>query len=125
MLGFQQANLICACTCSSGLQLLKCMLSIMHLITVFGLHDLGVSITPSEFTVGRSSSAVCTSDAPATRMEWLANGRVVESALSTQSLDLIIELVNDSIHNDVFVCRVTREDGRMATRNFTIDVVGM
>ena len=84
-----------------------------------------MSITRSEFRVGRLSIAVCTSDAPATRMEWLTNGRVVESALSTQSLDLIIPLVNDSIHDDIFICRVTREGGRIATQNFTADVVGM
>ena len=58
-------------------------------------------------------------------MEWLTNGRVVESATSTQTLHLTIPLVNDSIHNDVFVCRVVREIGRIATQNFTVDVVGM
>ena len=100
------------------------MLSIRHL-GAFVLHHSGVSITRSEFRVGRPSIAVCTSDALATRMEWMTNGVVVESALSTQLLHLIIPLVNDSIHNDVFICRVTREDGRIATQNFTVDIVGM
>ena len=84
-----------------------------------------MSITRSQFTIGRPSSAVCTSDTLAARMEWLTNGVVVASAMSTQSLDLIILLVNDSIHNEVYICRVTREGGRIATQNFTVDVVGM
>ena len=68
--------------------------------------------------------ATCTSDTLATSMEWLTNGVVVESDMSTQTLDLIIPLVNDSIHNDVFICRVTREDGMIATQNFTVIVDG-
>ena len=91
----------------------------------FVFHHSGVSITRSQFTVGRPSIAVCISDTPATLMEWLTNGRVVESAMSTQTLDLIIPLVNDSVHNDVFICRVTRQVGGIATQNFTVDVVGM
>ena len=91
---------------------------------MFVLHHSGVSIIRSEFRVGRQSMATCTSDTPATLMEWLTNGVVVESAMSTQSLDLTTQQVNDSIHNDVFICRVTREDGSIATQNFTVNIVG-
>ena len=84
----------------------------------------GVSISRSGFTVGMLAAARCTSDTPVSTMEWLANGTVVESAMSTQILDLIIPLVNDSIHGDVFVCRVTRDYGMMATQNFAVNVDG-
>ena len=76
------------------------------------------------FTVGMSAFAICLSETPATRMEWLTNGVVVESAASTQTLDLIIPLVNDSIHNDVYICRVTKVDGMTVYQNFTVNVVG-
>ena len=89
------------------------------------LLHLGVSIIGDQFTVGQQATAKCFSDAPATRMEWLTNGVVVESAASTQQLDLLFSLVNDSIHNQVYTCMVTREtDGMTATQNFTINIDG-
>jgi hypothetical protein len=63
-------------------------------------------------------------------MEWLRDGTVVESAAFTgiQELDLVFSLVNDSIHTQVYVCRVTRdrEDGMIVTavQNFTVNVDG-
>ena len=88
----------------------------------------GVSITRNQFTVGQSATARCSSDAPATRMEWLRDGVVVESAALTQQLDLVFSLVNDSIHDLVYTCRVTREMGEgmsaIATQNFTVNVDG-
>ena len=85
----------------------------------------GVSIVCEWFTVGHSATARCFSDVPATRMEWLTNGVVVESAASTKQLNLLFSLVNDSIHNQVYTCRVTREvDGMTTTQNFTVNVNG-
>ena len=84
----------------------------------------GVSISHSGFILGMLATVRCTSDIPVSIMEWLTNGVVVESAVSTQMLDLIIPLVNDSIHGDVFACRATRDNGMMAAQNFTIDVYG-
>ena len=55
---------------------------------------------------------------------------VVESAAFTgiQQLDLVFSPVNDSIHNQVYLCRVTRdgENGMMVTaaQNFTVNVDG-
>ena len=47
------------------------------------------------------------------------------SSMSTQQLDLVFSLVTDSIHRQVYVCRVTRlADEMVATRNFTANVVG-
>ena len=81
-------------------------------------------IVRDQFTVGQSATARCSSDAPATRMEWLRDGVVVESAASTQLLDLVFSLVNDSIDDQVYTCRVTREMATTATQNFTVNVDG-
>ena len=44
--------------------------------------------------------------------------------MSTQELDLVFPLVNDSIHNEVYTCRVTRDGGMTAIQNFTVNVNG-
>ena len=85
----------------------------------------GVFITRDPFTVGQSATASCESDIPAARIDWLTNGVIVESATTTQQLDLIFTLVNDSIHNEVYICRVTREGGTTVTQNFTVDIHGI
>ena len=77
-----------------------------------------------QFIVGQSATATCSSDIPVTRIEWLTNGEVIESALSTQELDLVFSPVNDSIHNEVYTCKVTREGEMIATQNFTVNVDG-
>ena len=85
----------------------------------------GVSIVRSiVFNVGAPAFARCLNEVPATTMQWMSNGVVVESATSTQTLDLTFSPVNDSIYNDVYVCRVTREDGMIVYHNFTVHVVG-
>ena len=83
-----------------------------------------MSITLSQFNVGQEATATCRSVTPTTSMEWLANGLVVASATSTQKLVLLFSLVNDSIHGQVYVCRVTRDGGMTATQNFTVQVNG-
>ena len=92
---------------------------------IFTLLNSGVTTLRDQFTVGQSAIARCFSNAPATRMEWLTNGVVVESAASTQQLNLVFPLVNDSIHHQVYTCRVIRVvDGMTATQNFTVNVDG-
>ena len=85
----------------------------------------GVTIVRDEFNVGESATATCRSDTPATLMEWIRNGEVVASATLTQILVLSVSLVNDSIHDQVYVCRVTRDGGMVARQNFTVQVNGM
>ena len=85
---------------------------------------VGVSIVRDPFNIGEAATATCSSDTPATSMEWLRNGEVVASAASTQILVLMVSLVNDSIHGQVYVCRVTREGGMVAMQNFTVQVNG-
>ena len=63
-------------------------------------------------------------------IEWLRDGVVVESAVFTgiQELDLVFSPVNDTIHTQVYVCRVTRdgENGMTVTaaQNFSVNVDG-
>ena len=84
----------------------------------------GVFIVHDQFRVGEFARATCTSDAPATRMEWIRNGVVVASAVSTQEVVLSVSQVTDNIHGQIYVCRVTRNGGMVATQNFTVQVNG-
>ena len=86
----------------------------------------GITLDLDPFIVGQSAIAMCVSDVPATMMEWLSGYDVLmSSSMSTQQLDLVFSLVNDSIHRQVYVCRVTRSaDGMVATQNFTANVIG-
>ena len=84
----------------------------------------GVLIVRDQFKVGKSATARCRSETTATRIEWLNDGEVIESAMSTQELNIVFPLVNDSIHNEVYLCRVTREGEMTATQNFTVNVNG-
>ena len=84
----------------------------------------GVFIIREQFIIGKLATATCKSDTLATRMEWLRDEVVVGSANSTQELDLVFSPVSDSIHNQVYVCRVTRDGGMIGAQNFTADVVG-
>ena len=84
-------------------------------------------IIRDQLEVGQSATATCKSDIPATRIEWLttANGEeVIKNANSTQELNLVFSLVNDSIHDKVYTCRVTRVRGMIATQNLTLNVNG-
>ena len=75
--------------------------------------------------VGEAASITCVSDAPATRIEWLdSERRVVARVTSMDQLVLTFNPVNDSIHNSVYTCRVTRGD-RMVEDNVTITVIGI
>ena len=89
-----------------------------------------MSIIRDQFSVGESVTASCKSDTPASMIEWLRDGMVVESAAFTgiQELDLVFSPVNDSIHTQVYVCRVTRDGGNgisvITVQNFTVIVGG-
>ena len=76
------------------------------------------------FKIGSSANISCRSDTPTEKMEWLRDGDVVVAAQSTQRLDLIFDVVNDSIHNQVYMCRVTRKAIDITEQNLTISVEG-
>ena len=69
----------------------------------------------------------CVNDAEQTiRIEWLDIDRVVlvESTITTQHLYLEFNPINDSIHQHVYICRVTRNDEMFIEQNFTMNVAG-
>ena len=83
-----------------------------------------MSISSDLFIVGMSATLTCTSDVSANQIEWLdSERRVVARVTSMDQLDLIFNPVNDSIHNSVYTCRVTRGE-EIAEQNITIDVTG-
>ena len=101
---------------------------ISHIHNCYGV---GVFMVRDQFSIGQSATASCKSDTPVTMIEWLRDGMVVESDAFTgiQELDLVFSPVNDSIHNQIYVCRVTRdgENGMTVTavQNFTVNVDGI
>ena len=71
-----------------------------------------------------SATLTCTSDVSANQIEWLDNERrVVARVTSMDRLDLTFNPVNDSIHNSVYTCRVTRGDD-IFEDSVTITVAG-
>lgn len=58
-------------------------------------------------------------------MEWLRDRDVVVASMpETQQLDLSFEIVNESIHDEVYICRVTRDANITVEQNITITVRG-
>ena len=100
-------------------------------LVIHNYYGIGVIIVRDQFSIGQSATASCKSDTPVTMIEWLRDGMLVESVTSMdiQELDLVFSPVNDSIHNQVYVCRVTRDGGDgmtvTAVQNFTVDVDGI
>ena len=72
-----------------------------------------------------SATLMCTSDVSANQIEWLdGDMTVVARVTSMDQLDLTFNSVNDSIHNSVYTCRVTRGEA-MNEDSVTIDVTGI
>ena len=88
---------------------------------------LGLSIVHDQLKIGRGARAQCISkDTNAAEMVWLNNGVVVANETDPQEsvVYLIFSPVNDSIHNQVYVCRLTTTDGQQVEQNFTAKVDG-
>ena len=74
------------------------------------MHD--ILITATLFVIGQSARITCRSDLPMSMIVWLNdNALVLNRTVSTQQLDLVFPLVNDSNHNQVYTCRITRAQG--------------
>ena len=87
---------------------------------------LGVNIIKNEtYTVGSNATITCHSDTPTERIEWLRdNGIVIGFGSMLMQLDLHFTPVNDSVHGQVYICRVTRNISEVAEQNFTMSVEG-
>lgn len=71
---------------------------------------------------GAAALAICNTILDVQRIEWLNNEVLIKQGVSEQRLDLEFSLVNDSIHGEVYTCRVTLTNGTILQQSFTIDV---
>ena len=85
----------------------------------------GIQITGDEgpLILGSTAWFTCSSDLDILYAEWLFNDRVIVQAEASQAM-LIIPAVNDSLHNRLYICRITTQYG-VQERNVTIRVTGM
>ena len=71
--------------------------------------------------MGSNASITCRSDIDAQRMEWLTQeGTIIVSESNVTQLNLTFTFVNDSVHGQVFICRVVRSVSDMPEHNFTM-----
>ena len=114
------------------------------------MYSIGVTILRADqsLMVGYSGSISCVSRFPTTRLEWLdserrtvrarvfpayhsrnynkrldSDGGIVDITASFDQLNLIFNVVNDSIQNSIYTCRATIGD-KMFEENATITVAG-
>ena len=67
----------------------------------------------------------CQSDTATERIEWLTQERtVIVYENNATQLNLTFIPVNDSIHGQVYICRVIRNDSDTPEQNFTMNVEG-
>ena len=79
--------------------------------------------TVANFLVGSNVSVTCRSDINATKMEWLnSKSEVIASVhvAGQNNLTLMFSPVHDTNHSEVYICRVTRNDG-MGIENITVN----
>ena len=87
--------------------------------------EIKTSSDSGTFTIGSSANISCNSYTPTMKMEWLRDKNVVVAFMSTaQQLDLYFNTINDSIHDKVYICRVTRDENITVEQNITISVSG-
>ena len=111
-------------TISTNGKLLKSStISLTHFIYIV---KIGVVIENAEnYTVGSDASITCRSDTDTERIEWLTHERaIIDFESNATQLDLLFMPINDSIHGQVYTCRVIRNHNDMPERNFTMNVKG-
>ena len=108
-------------TISTNGKLLKS--SLIHFIYIV---IIGVVIDNTDnYTVGSDASITCRSDTDTERIEWLTYERaIIVFESNATHLDLLFTPVNDSIHGQVYTCRVIRNHRDMPEQNFTMNVKG-
>ena len=67
----------------------------------------------------------CSSDSGvADRIEWQAGGQVVANATSVQTLELVLDPVNDTLQGSEVICFVIRSDDDVANQTLSLSVIG-
>ena len=78
--------------------------------------------------MGSNASITCRSDTDAERMEWLTQegtqSVMIASERNVTQLNLTFTPVSDSIHGQVYICRVIRNNNDTPEQNFTMNVEG-
>ena len=78
--------------------------------------------------MGSNASITCRSDTDAERMEWLTQegtqSVMIVSESNVTQLNLTFTPVSDSIHGQVYICRVVRNNNDIPEINFTMNVEG-
>ena len=92
----------------------------MH--AIFSSKGLHITGNDAPLTVGTMATITCTYDFGATAVEWLYDGHVLVSTPGSQA-ELVLNPVNDSLHNVQYVCRVISSYGILES-NTSISVAG-
>ena len=75
--------------------------------------------------MGSNASITCRSDIDAQRMEWLTQeGTIIVSESNVTQLNLTFTPVSDSVHGQVYICRVVRSSSDTPEQNFTLNIEG-
>ena len=75
--------------------------------------------------MGSDANITCRSDTDAERMEWLTQeGTVTVSESNVTQLNLTFTPIYDSIHGQVYICRIVINSNDMPEQNFTMNVTG-
>ena len=115
-------------TVSTNGKLLKSTVNniMLHFIIIHLQNTIGAVIENADnYTVGSDATITCRSDTATEGIEWLTQERtiIVYESNATQ-LNLTFTPVNDSIHGQVYICRVIRNDSDTPEQNFTMNVEG-
>jgi hypothetical protein len=87
------------------------------------VNDIFIDTLPNIFIIGRSARLLCRSDLSISKIEWWNADGILNQTTSFQQLYLIFPIVYDSNHNQIYTCRVTREQ-EVAEQIFITSVTG-
>lgn len=90
---------------------------------LFSAKGIQINGNESPLVLGSSAQITCSSDLDILIAEWLFDDQVIVQAEGGQ-VNLVIPAVNDSLHNRLYICRITTPYG-VQERNTTITVTSM
>ncbi len=101
--------------------------AVCHCILIFCPSTVGVNIVVEQLVVGNEGTLICSSERPnTTNIEWLdGDAQVVVSMMDVAELNLTFILVNDSLHNSIYTCRVSTSSGMSFNDSVELSIQGM